>query len=51
MAINGYSGTPLVKKLGIANSSKILVINALANYFKLLGKDVKKTICKDGRLR
>lgn len=46
MAINGYSGTPLIKKLGIANSSKILVINALANYFKLLGKDVKKQFAR-----
>ena len=42
MANSGYSGTPLIKKLGISDTSKILVINAPANYFELLGKDVKK---------
>ena len=51
MAISGYSGTPLIKKLGIADTSKILVINAPANYFELLGKDVRKQFAmKDDRI-
>lgn len=32
----GYSGTPLIKKLGIKENFKIRVINAPANYFSLL---------------
>ena len=33
----GYSGTPLVKKLGIKENFKILMINEPANYPDLLG--------------
>ncbi len=33
----GYSGTPLVKKLGIKASHKIYLQNAPENYFVLLG--------------
>jgi hypothetical protein len=32
----GYSGTPLVKKLGIGDDSTIVAIDAPANYAKLL---------------
>jgi hypothetical protein len=33
----GYSGTPLVKKLGIKENFKIRAIGAPSNYFELLG--------------
>ena len=33
----GYSGTPLFKKLGMKNGSSWLLINAPENYFSLLG--------------
>jgi len=37
MAEAGYSGTPLIKKLGIKPDMKILVIHEPEDYFKLLG--------------
>lgn len=33
----GYSGTPLVKKLGIKESASVLAVNAPDNYADLLG--------------
>jgi hypothetical protein len=50
MPASGYSGTPLIKKLGIAENMNVLLINAPDNYFDLLEKDIsalltnKKTI-------
>ena len=41
---SGYSGTPLVKKLGIKDNFKVRLINSPDNYFELLGdlpNDVK----------
>lgn len=40
MAATGYSGTPLLKKLGIKPEMKILVLNAPGNYFDLLEQDI-----------
>lgn len=37
---SGYSGTPLLKKLGITNDMKVHVINAPENYFDLLEHDI-----------
>ena len=34
----GYSGTPLIKKLGIKPGANVVVVNEPANYRKLLGK-------------
>jgi hypothetical protein len=34
----GYSGTPLVKKLGVKDGSKVTFINPPENYFSLLGE-------------
>jgi hypothetical protein len=34
----GYSGTPLIKKLGIKENFSIRLVNDPANYLKLLGK-------------
>lgn len=44
MATAGYSGTPLWKKLGIAEHMKILFVNAPDNYFSLLEKDITKQL-------
>ena len=44
MPVAGYSGTPLIKKLGITESMKILLINAPENYFDLLEKNIHKQL-------
>jgi len=41
MATAGYSGTPLIKKLGIKPEMKILLINRPDEYFKLLEIDIR----------
>lgn len=42
MAVNsktaGYSGTPLIKKLGIKEGSSVIIINAPENYDETLGE-------------
>jgi hypothetical protein len=40
MANTGYSGTPLIKKLGIKPEMKILVINKPEGYFEWLGENI-----------
>jgi hypothetical protein len=40
MALAGYSGTPLIKKLGIKPGAKILLLDAPENYFNLLQEDI-----------
>ena len=47
MATAGYSGTPLLKKLGITPNLKILLINAPADYAELLQVDISEQLCKD----
>ena len=46
MATAGYSGTPLVKKLGIKPEMKVLLVNPPGNYFDLLESDIKKQLVK-----
>jgi hypothetical protein len=46
MATAGYSGTPLLKKLGIKDSMKVQLINAPDNYFQLLETDISQQIVK-----
>lgn len=41
MATTGYSGTPLLKKLGIKPETKLLLINQPADYYSLLEANVK----------
>jgi hypothetical protein len=41
MATAGYSGTPLLKKLGIKEDTKVLVINAPEGYFDWLEQDIR----------
>jgi hypothetical protein len=42
----GYSGTPLLKKLGIKENLKVLLINAPANYFDFLQADISRQLIK-----
>lgn len=44
MAEAGYSGTPLIKKLGIKQAMKILLLHAPENYFQLLCEDLSKQL-------
>jgi len=46
MATAGYSGTPLIKKLGIKPDSKLLLIHQPADYYDLLATDVSDQLCK-----
>jgi hypothetical protein len=38
----GYSGTALIKKLGITPEMKVLILHAPENYFQLLDADLSK---------
>jgi len=40
MATAGYSGTPLLKKLGIKPEMKVFIINKPDNYYELLTADI-----------
>jgi hypothetical protein len=42
----GYSGTPLIKKLGIKESYKVKLVNAPGAYFKWLENDIRQQLCK-----
>lgn len=46
MPTAGYSGTPLLKKLGVMPSMKVLLINQPPDYFDLLEADVREQFCK-----
>lgn len=46
MAASGYSGTPLLKKLGIKPEMKLLLINQPSDYYFLLETNVKDQLCK-----
>jgi hypothetical protein len=48
MATAGYSGTPLIKKLGIKPEMKLLLINQPPDYFELWGGP-KRAACKKRR--
>jgi len=50
MASAGYSETPLLKKLGIKPSHKLLLINAPGDYIDLLEMDINKQICSSSEL-
>jgi hypothetical protein len=47
MVPSGYSGTPLLKKLGIKPGMKMLLIHAPEEYNDLLGIDVSSFLCKE----
>ncbi|GAB2827944.1 hypothetical protein [Ferruginibacter profundus] len=46
MAATGYSGTPLLKKLGIKPEMKVLVLDMPDNYFDLLEQDISGQLVK-----
>jgi hypothetical protein len=42
----GYSGTPLLKKLGIKPEMKVLLINQPTDYYVLLETNISYQLCK-----
>jgi len=46
MSAAGYSGTPLLKKLGVKSEYRILLINPPDNYFELLETNVSDQIAR-----
>ena len=46
----GYSGTPLLKKLGIKPGTKVLLINQPNDYFFWLEEDISDQLCKKNEL-
>jgi hypothetical protein len=46
MALAGYSGTTLLKKLGIKPQMKLMLINQPADYYSLLEMNVKNQLAK-----
>ena len=46
MPVAGYSGTPLLQKLGIKPAMKILVIHAPDNYARLLETPIDSQFVK-----
>jgi hypothetical protein len=50
MATIGYSGTPLIRKLGIKPGWKLRLIGAPADYFDWLGTDLRGSLCSTGQL-
>lgn len=45
MVVAGYSGTPLLQKLGIKPEMKLLLINQPADYYSLLEVNVRDQLC------
>lgn len=45
MASTGYSGTPLLNKLGIKPAMKVLLVNAPDNYDDLLEVNINDQLC------
>jgi hypothetical protein len=43
----GYSGTPLIKKLGIKEEAKVLLINAPKEYMDFLNCDISNQLIKE----
>ena len=50
LASAGYSGTPLLKKLGIKPEHKLLLINTPKNYFELLETNIRDQICNKNEI-
>jgi hypothetical protein len=48
MATAGYSGTPLLKKLGLKEDQKIWLLNPPADYFQRLDADISSRVCGQG---
>jgi len=50
MATVGYSGTALIKKLGIKPEMKVLIINKPDDYYKLLEVDIADQSCRSNEI-
>jgi len=50
MATAGYSGTPLLKKLGIKEEMKVLFLHQPPNYFELLEVDISDQAAKKNEI-
>lgn len=50
MPASGYSGTPLLKKLGLKADMKVLLLHAPHNYFALLQNNIQNQLCKKNEL-
>ncbi len=46
----GYSGTPLLKKLGIKPEMKVMLIQQPDDYFKFLELNISEQLCKKGQV-
>jgi hypothetical protein len=46
MATSGYSGTPLLKKLGIKPTMKLMLINQPPEYYELVEMNLNDQLCK-----
>ena len=46
MATSGYSGTPLLKKLGIKPTMKLMLINQPSKYYDWLEVNLNDQLCK-----
>jgi len=46
MSTTGYSGTPLIDKLGIKPGTKLLLIHPPDDYYSLLETNIKDQLCK-----
>jgi len=50
MATAGYSGTPLLKKLGITPEMKLLLIDQPKNYYELVEVNLKEQLIKKNEI-
>ncbi|MDZ4809802.1 MAG: hypothetical protein SGI96_16295 [Bacteroidota bacterium] len=50
MSTTGYSGTPLLKKPGIQNGMKLLLINQPDNYYSLLDANISDQLCRQNEV-
>ncbi len=50
MALAGYSGTPLIRKLGLKEGLKLRLVGAPADYFRWLEADGSGWLCPAGQV-
>jgi hypothetical protein len=50
MSTPGYSGTPLLKKLGIKPGMKVMLLNEPENYFDLLETNINTQLCRTNEI-
>jgi hypothetical protein len=49
MTAAGYSGTPLVQKLGLRPGMKVQLVHPPENYFELLGQNISGQLVQNGK--